>query len=645
MTRKTKTTRVTEKVTEFVEKAAEDKKASAPKRTSTATRAKAKKTTQSKTASAPKTTSRSKAAATKTKASAKTTAKKTTKPAAKTTTKTRAKAGSKATAKTTAKAAPKTTRRTTKAKTSTTAKPKSTARKTTRAKKAPVTKAVAPELTGINGTNGHHPVQEPNGSVAVAEAVAAPAVEVEPATHVAEAPSGQFSQAALAAVGESMLNSMKQLFAFGGTKAPDVAQPTAQAEFAPLQRTQQDPTVAPDILQPGPQAEFSEMAETVPVSAPVAEAVQEATTPPEDSTQPAEKPEPKFKDEDLEYVRVIRAMAMVVIVAEHLAFPLIYRYNELLISEWWIGTGIYLFGKAGSPLFTMVSGLLLLNPSKNNQTLQVFFKKRFMKVLIPFLGWSAIYLCWQMYWIGVEYSAKEIMIAIIDGPVYYHLWFIQMILGLYLATPIMRIYTRHTDRPNMTYFLIVWFVGTALFPIVRRFYGFEIGIDIYVTVGFMGYFVLGYYLRPIKLNRQQMMYCLAVIVGFSLLTMGLTHWMVVRAGGKFDNFFALNTSFNIMILTTAFFLFMKSLDYKKIYARRPWFQWVITHVAGTSFGLYLVHVMIIEDFRSGRPGIVLHGMTWHPAIAIPVLTIATMVLSVIIVKRMQKIPYVKNIVP
>ncbi len=630
MTKKTKTARVTEKVAEFVEKSAEEKKAASPKRSTASARSKAKKTTRSKAAAAPKTTGRSKTAVakTKTQANAKTAVKKAAKPAAKTTT------------KTASKTAPKTKRSSAKAKTTTAAKPKTATRRTTRAKKTPVAKVVAPEPTGLNGANGHHPVQEPDGSATAVETVAAPE-----AVQATDAPASQFSQAALASVGESMLNSMKQLFAFGSNKAPDVAQPAAQAEFASLQRSQPDPTAAPDILQPGPQAEFSEMAETVPVSAPVAQAVEETAGPPESSTQTTAEPAPVPVEEDLEYVRVIRAMAMVVIVAEHLAFPLIYRYDELLISEWWIGTGIYLFGKAGSPLFTMVSGLLLLNPSKNNQTLQVFFKKRFMKVLIPFLGWSAIYLCWQMYWIGVEYSAKDIMIAIVDGPVYYHLWFIQMILGLYLATPIMRIYTRNAERSNMTYFLIVWFVGTALFPIVRRFYGFEIGIDIYVTVGFMGYFVLGYYLRPIKLNRQQMMICLAVIVGFSLLTMGLTHWMVVRAGGKFDNFFALNTSFNIMILTTAFFLFMKSLDYKKIYQRRPWFQWFITHVASTSFGLYLIHVLIIEDFRSGRPGIQLHGMTWHPAIAIPVLTIATMALSVIIVKRMQQIPYVKNIVP
>ncbi|MFK7800223.1 MAG: acyltransferase [Anaerolineae bacterium] len=385
----------------------------------------------------------------------------------------------------------------------------------------------------------------------------------------------------------------------------------------------------PDILQTKPQAEFEGLHRAGEETPNLAQAPQ---------------PDPAKSEENLEYVRVIRAMALIVIVAEHLAFPLIYEYNSILVSEWWIGTGIYLWGKAGSPLFTMVSGLLLLNPSKD-QPLKVFFKKRFMKVLIPFLAWSVIYLVWEMAWVGSEYTAREIVVKFVEGPVFYHLWFIQMILGLYLATPIMRIYIRHAPRENIQYFLLVWAIGTALFPMVRRFFGFDIGIDIFVTAGFMGYFVLGYYLRSIKLNREQMVWCLAIMAGFILLTQFLTHWLTAQSDGQFDNFFTLNTSFNVMVLATCFFLFIKSLDYEAIYARYPIFKLCIKYVAQTSLGLYFIHVMIIEELRSGRLGIELHGLTWNPLIAIPLITVLVMGLSVAIIRGMQQIPHVKKIVP
>ncbi len=75
--------------------------------------------------------------------------------------------------------------------------------------------------------------------------------------------------------------------------------------------TETNTPLKPDMLAAGPQAEFKDIA-----------AFQNDAQP---KVEPAETAAPV--EEDLEYVRVIRALAMIVIVAEHLAFPLIYRYN------------------------------------------------------------------------------------------------------------------------------------------------------------------------------------------------------------------------------------------------------------------------------------------------------------------------------
>ena len=123
--------------------------------------------------------------------------------------------------------------------------------------------------------------------------------------------------------------------------------------------------------------------------------------------------------EDLMYVRVIRAFALLIIVTQHVSFPLIYQYNNLSYSDWWIGNAFYMWGKAGSPLFVMVSGLLLLNPSRD-EPISVFFRKRFLKVLWPFVVWSFIYLLWRIYARGEEFTGREILIMFVQGPVYYH---------------------------------------------------------------------------------------------------------------------------------------------------------------------------------------------------------------------------------
>ncbi len=349
-------------------------------------------------------------------------------------------------------------------------------------------------------------------------------------------------------------------------------------------------------------------------------------------------------DEQVVYAKVVRTFALFVIVTLHVAFPLIYLYNSIGYADWWIANNFYILGKIGSPLFTMVSGLLLLNPTKE-QTIPIFFKKRLVKVLIPFLAWSTIYLLWRIFLRDESFRPKEILVLFVQGPVYYHLWFIQMILGLYLATPILRIYIRHADHKNLTYFLVIWLVTVSVLPVVKRFLGFEIGIDVVITTGFVGFFVLGYYLRNVTLMPGQMMPTLLIIVVALCFTQYATHAFTVKNEGLYDNFFVLNDSLNLIIVTVGLFLFFKSLDYELLFQKIPLLQKIVLYVSTCSLGVYFVHVLIIEELAGGRFGFMLNASSFHPLISIPAISSLVMALSVIVTMLLKQIPYVRNIVP
>lgn len=349
-------------------------------------------------------------------------------------------------------------------------------------------------------------------------------------------------------------------------------------------------------------------------------------------------------DEQVVYAKVVRTFALFVIVTLHVAFPLIYLYNSVSYADWWIANNFYILGKIGSPLFTMVSGLLLLNPSKE-QPIPVFFKKRLVKVLIPFLAWSTIYLLWRIFLRDESFTPKEILVLFVQGPVYYHLWFIQMILGLYLATPILRIYIRHADHKNLTYFLVIWLVTVSVLPIVKRFLGFEIGIDVVITTGFVGFFVLGYYLRNVTLTPSQIIPTLLIIVVALCFTQYATHALTVKNEGLYDNFFVLNDSLNLIIVAVGLFLFFKSLDYELLFQKVPLLQKIVLYVSTCSLGVYFVHVLIIEELAGGRFGFMLNASSFHPLISIPAISLLVMALSVIVTMLLKQIPYVRNIVP
>ena len=351
-------------------------------------------------------------------------------------------------------------------------------------------------------------------------------------------------------------------------------------------------------------------------------------------------------EERLIYVQTVRCFALMVIVTLHVAFPLIYMYQSIPYADWWVANNFYILGKIGSPLFTMVSGLLLLNPSKD-QPIAVFFQKRFFKVLLPFVAWSLIYLVWRMVSEGETFSTKEILVLFIEGPVYYHLWFIQMILGLYLAAPILRIYIRHTTQENLTYFLAVWLVTVAILPMFKRFLGFDVGIDVVVTTGYVGFFVLGYYLRNVTLKRQQVIPVLLLVVGMLVFTQYITHALTIQIEeiGGYDNFFVANDSLNLITVAIGLFLFLKSLDYRYLFQQLPFLQKLVTWISSCSLGIYFVHVLIIEELASGHLGFKLSASSFTPLLSIPAIAILVMALSVATTMLLKQIPLVRNIVP
>ncbi len=392
-----------------------------------------------------------------------------------------------------------------------------------------------------------------------------------------------------------------------------------------IESTQKSNQLKPEILNAGPQAEFADF------QAP--------------ENQPAADPDPIMPKSHLEYVVVIRALAMVIIIAEHVIFPQINNYNTIHSMDWWIASTMYLIGKTGSPLFTMISGLLLLNPKKADQPISTFFQKRFIKVLIPFAAWSGIYMLYRLYWLGEQLPADYIKFLLIRGPVYGHLWFLQMILGLYLVTPILRIYVKAASRQNMTYFLIIWYITTSLFPVFDRYVGVEIGIRVVVTTGYVGFFILGIYLRDVKLEGKHLrwaMYGVGLIWTFSQF---IVHYGTVANNGRFEHFYAMNTSYNIIPLSILYFLVLKSINWTAVYEALPSFKWSIKKISVASLGIYCVHQMIIDEFRNGNLGFVLDETFANFFISVPVVTAVVMLISAVIILEMQKVPILNKIVP
>lgn len=358
----------------------------------------------------------------------------------------------------------------------------------------------------------------------------------------------------------------------------------------------------------------------------------------------SEAPPQKYKRLYPNYIRAIAACA---VVQMHSVGGYLFEFDPAKPTSVQFLTADIFYGhlRWATPFFILISGALLLNPSREESTGE-FLKKRLRRVLIPFAFWGTIYLLYLYrgnFYYGDLPTWEDVLHKIFFEDVYFHLWFIPMITGLYLLTPVFRIYIKYAQRSDIEYFLVLSFTITTLQHYLP-------GVFVVKYIGWMGYigfYVLGYYLStyPIEWKWKRIIYPLALLMP-ALGAYG-TWWLTVRNGAYTDKIF-MYTSPNMVLLITGWFLFLKDFDWGAFSTRYPRINRAINRLAELSYGIYFIHVIILDSIKNGY----LFG--WritphyffnhpiHPAIGAPLVALFTILTAVGILSLLQRIPLVKK---
>jgi surface polysaccharide O-acyltransferase-like enzyme len=257
---------------------------------------------------------------------------------------------------------------------------------------------------------------------------------------------------------------------------------------------------------------------------------------------------------------------------------------------------------------------------------------------------SFCYFFWKTRMQGPEFSFAHAAKDFIQGPVYYHLWFIYTIVGIYLATPIFRVYVKTASRSNQLYLLVLWFIGTSLYPLIKYYTGISIGIPIMVAGGFLGAFLLGNFLRDVSVGKRGVGFLWLVFVACAAFT-AFSTFTVSNQTKAYNGLFEDFLSPNVVVMAICVFLVFKSFRFDDIENKIPVFFKTMTFISSASFSVYLMHILVLEIFKSHLPWFSLSASFIHPLIGIPVTAIATMIVCVSVVVIMRKIPYLKFILP
>jgi surface polysaccharide O-acyltransferase-like enzyme len=293
----------------------------------------------------------------------------------------------------------------------------------------------------------------------------------------------------------------------------------------------------------------------------------------------------------------------------------------------------------------MLTGALLLQPSKLNEPIRVFLKKRWNRIGIPILFWSAIYFAWRFFVRGETFSLNSIVQGLLAGP-YFHFWFLYLLVGLYLLTPIIRVIVAHADIGIIKYFMLIWFLGTAIIPLMGLYSSISpqttwFKQTVFVLTGMIGYFVLGAYATKVKIQSSILFLCLILS---SVWTIVGTYFLVGTIGETYSQFFLDASSISVIIGSVALFLMLVSVSTRTVENRFAKGNKALSLISQNILPIYLFHVIVLETLQKGYLGFKISVTTINPIIEIPLVTLITLLICLAIIVPLKKIPKVRCII-
>lgn len=346
-------------------------------------------------------------------------------------------------------------------------------------------------------------------------------------------------------------------------------------------------------------------------------------------------------DGRLAYADLLRAFATLAVILLHLAGS---QMSAVSVSSaaWRVFNLYDGLVRWCVPVFVMLSGMFMLD-TKRSLPLSKLLLHNCLRILICLFFWSGIYAVAGYMLAGGSFTFQGLwqsILSALKGSTHYHLWFLYMILGLYLVTPVLRAFCDGADRGDFHWFFLLCFLFASLLPTAFRLWPNSTAVvrvwydrlNIQLVMGYVGYYVAGYYLREFVIGRitEAVIYVLGILG--AIVTVWGTAVLSRQADGLVDvfyDYFSPNVAaFSVAVVV----LFRYVLGVSEERSRRQ----RLSGVAKISFGIYLSHDLFIMILRF----LGVTTLSFSPVAAVPVLSAVVFLCSFALAWLLSRIPFV-----
>jgi surface polysaccharide O-acyltransferase-like enzyme len=283
----------------------------------------------------------------------------------------------------------------------------------------------------------------------------------------------------------------------------------------------------------------------------------------------------------LDALSIGKAVACVLVVAQHTL-----AIHVAAFGHGWNLANIHdSFTRVAVPIFLMTSGAIFLERS---DSYSYFYTRRLLRIAMPLVFWSIVYSAWISFNGGPPVNW---LLAMLHGPVMYHLWYFYAIIGLSLVTPILAPWFQSTDLKARWALIATWFVFTAVLPLIGLFatpvYGTAFATG-YSILDFSGYLVLGAVLRRRGQPIVSLRWCGLALYLLGTAGVAIATRMYSKSVGHPEDLFYYNNSLFVILAAAGIFLMFQHMNTPgRIGAA------VLGLLSACSLGIYGIHPLIM----------------------------------------------------
>jgi len=306
----------------------------------------------------------------------------------------------------------------------------------------------------------------------------------------------------------------------------------------------------------------------------------------------------------------------------------------------------------GVPMFVLLSGTFILDPSKTF-SFKKLFRHNILRLATAFAFWSSINALINIF-LYKKNKPSEFLKIFVVGEEY--LWFIFMIIGCYLISPFLRLFS--DDVTLARYFLGLCVFWGSLIPTLKNIFisyhlkeaQDELNIwtsrwHYHFTLEFVGYFVAGYHIvnhvNIKSLKIRVLLYVLGLADVFLIFYM--TYSLEMKTG-RYSKDFRDSYTLTVVFYTVILFIFFKHEIGQINFSERA--IRIISKLSYLTFGMYLSH-MILKGLLSRYAHIKQEeflGIKFSSTIGCPIFWIIISGSSLLVSYLLSITPILKNYV-